>query len=54
MGIADRDYMRSPRRDGPSGSDEPERKPGGLFRGVMALIGLILLIAFLAYVFGVR
>jgi hypothetical protein len=57
MGIADRDYMRIPRRNETPDEynpDEPGGRPTGPFRILLVLIGLILLIAFLGIVFGIR
>jgi hypothetical protein len=57
MGIADRDYMRAPHRSAPPDedpSDEPGGRSTGPFRILLAVIGLILLVVFLAVVFGVR
>ena len=57
MGIADRDYMRTPRQPYSDDEYDPDKsrgRPTGPFRILLVVIGLVLLIAFLAVVFGKR
>jgi len=51
MGLADRDYMRRRPETEPE-TDEPVGRPTGPFRILLVLIGLILLVAFLAALLG--